>query len=63
MADTENAGAPAPAIDPAKSYRLTLVRSVEIAPKVWARPWSHETIVKGSLIASFGDAVSAYEEV
>jgi hypothetical protein len=64
MADTQNGAAPAaPTPDSAKSYRLTLARSVEIAPKVWARPGSHETIVKGSLIAGLGDAVTKYEEV
>jgi hypothetical protein len=67
MADTQNAAAPAaaptgPVIDPLKSYRLKLARSVEIAPKVWARP-AHETIVKGGLIADLGDAVISYEEV
>jgi hypothetical protein len=70
MADTQPAVAPAAAPaaapvgpDPAKSYRLTLVRAVEIAPNVWARPGSHETIVKGGMIASFGNAVTKYEEV
>jgi hypothetical protein len=61
MADTETPAAPAP--DPAKSYRLTLARAVEIAPDIWARPGSHETIVKGSFIAGLGDAVTKYEEV
>ena len=79
MADTQPAAAPAAALaaapavtasaapavtpDPAKRYRLTLARAVEIAPKVWARPGSHDVIVKGSLIAGFGDAVTKYEEV
>jgi hypothetical protein len=63
MAGKNNAGASAPAIDPAKDYRLTLGRAVEIAPRIWARPNSHETIVKGSLIADLGDAVISYEEV
>jgi hypothetical protein len=64
MAKNENGAAPAaPAIDPAKSYRLTLARAVEIAPKIWARPGTHDVIVKGELIAGYGDAVSSYEEV
>jgi hypothetical protein len=71
MADNETAAAPvaapaaAPALtpDPAKSYRLTLARAIQVAPDIWARPGSHETIVKGSLIAGFGDAVIKYEEV
>jgi hypothetical protein len=64
MAGNKNGAAPAaPAIDPEKSYRLTLARAVEIAPKIWARPGSHDVIVKGSLIAEYGDAVSTYEEV
>lgn len=63
MADNENgAASAAPSIDPNKSYRLTLVRAVEIAPKIWARPGS-DVVVKGSLIADYGDAVSSYEEV
>jgi hypothetical protein len=62
MADSQPAAAPAAAPDPAKSYRLKLARAVEIAPGIWARPTS-ETIVKGSLIAGLGDAVTSYEEV
>jgi hypothetical protein len=62
MADTQPAAAPAAAPDPAKSYRLKLSRAVQIAPDIWARP-SHETIVKGGLIAGLGDAVISYEEV
>jgi hypothetical protein len=63
MADTQPAAAPAAAApDPAKRYRLTLARAVEVAPDIWARP-GNETIVKGGLIAGLGDAVIKYEEV
>jgi hypothetical protein len=71
MADENTAAAPAAAPaaasavspNPAKKYRLTLARSVEIAPNVWARPGSHEVVVNGGLIAGYGDAVTKYEEV
>jgi hypothetical protein len=64
MAGKQNGAAPAaPAIDPEKIYRLTLARPVEIAPKIWARPGTHDVTVKGELIAGYGDAVSSYEEV
>jgi hypothetical protein len=66
MADTQPAAAPAaapaPALDPAKNYRLKLSRAVEVAPGIWARP-GHETIVKGSLVTTYGAAVISYEEV
>lgn len=65
MADNDTAAAPAAASntpDPNKSYRLKLSRSIEVAPKIWARP-GNEAIVKGGLIAGFGDAVISFEEV
>ncbi|ARQ95335.1 hypothetical protein [Bradyrhizobium phage BDU-MI-1] len=58
MAETE-----APAIDPAKSYRVQLARALEVVPGVWARPSDHEVILKGDAVALNGDAIASYEEV
>jgi hypothetical protein len=64
MADETTAAAPAAApADPAKRYRVKLNRAVQIAPKVWARPSTHEVILIGSEIAKHGDAIASYEEV
>ena len=52
-----------PAIDPAKSYRVTLARSIQIVSGVWARPSDHDITMLGAAIASFGDAIESYEEV
>ena len=53
----------AQAVDPAKRYRVTLKRAVQVAPRVWARPSTHEVILVGSQIAQHGDAIASYEEV
>jgi hypothetical protein len=58
MADT-----PVNQPDPAKRYRVKLARAVEVAPRIWARPSTHEIILQGSEIAQHGDAITSYEEV
>jgi hypothetical protein len=60
---TAPASAGALAVDPAKRYRVKLGRPVQIAPKIWARPSTHEVILLGSEIAQHGDAITSYEEV
>jgi predicted transcriptional regulator len=49
--------------DPAKRYRVKLARAVEVAPRVWARPSTHEVILLGCEIAQHGDAITSHEEV
>lgn len=44
-----------------KQYRVTLLRAVKIAPRVWARP-DHDVVVAGSVLTEIKDAVKSYEE-
>ena len=62
MSDTPPtaAEAPAGAIDPAKTYRVTLARAVKYGP-TWLRP-NMAITVSAETLAELGDAVTSYEE-
>ncbi|WP_298962199.1 hypothetical protein [uncultured Methylobacterium sp.] len=48
-------------INPEKSYRVKLKRSVEISPHVFARP-NDDVVVKGRVLETILDDVLSYEE-
>ncbi len=51
-----------PIIDPAKTYSISLISPVEIAPHVWARPGDIVTI-PGTQLAEIESKVENYTEV
>jgi hypothetical protein len=52
-----------PEVDPAKSYRVVLARSIQIVEGIWARPSDHDVIISGADVIRFGAAIESYEEV